>query len=347
MAEETRWSVLSRRQALTVIGAAGAVSLVGLGRRGRALAASCATTPSETEGPYWVDELLQRTDITVDPSDGSVKPGVPLQLNINVLRTDDSCAPAAGVQVNVWHCDAGGLYSDEAANGTIGKKFLRGYQVTDANGAVRFTTIYPGWYSGRTIHIHFRIRTFDGSTTTYNFTSQVYFDDTVSDQVLAASPYDTRGTRNTTNSNDTIYQAATLLTLVADGSGGYVGTYDVGLAGLPATSSGGGGGTGSCSDVTTCGAALTAALPDPSTATSRKGRRVASRLARIDARASAALTRAASVSGGKQTRLYAKARAELAKLVTVAAAADDQGVLDGSLSSIQQAVTALLAVVPS
>jgi protocatechuate 3,4-dioxygenase beta subunit len=346
MAEETRWSVLSRRQALTVISAAGAVSLVGLGRRGRAWAASCATTPSETEGPYWVDELLQRTDITVDPSDGSVKPGVPLQLNINVLHTDDSCAPAAGVQVDVWHCDAGGLYSDEAANGTVGKKFLRGYQVTDANGAVRFTTIYPGWYPGRTIHIHFRIRTFDGSTTTYNFTSQVYFDDTVSDQVLAAAPYDTRGTRNTTNASDTIYQAATLLTLVADGSGGWVGTYDVGLAGLPATSSGGGGG-GSCSDVATCGAALTAALPDPSMGTSRKSRRVASRLARIDGRAGAALTRATSASGGKQTRLYAPARTELAKLAAVAAAADGKGLLDGSLSSIKQAVTALLAVVPS
>src|SRR5438477_2608612 len=163
-------SVLTRRQALGVIGAAGAASLVALDRARRAWAASCALTPEETEGPYWVEEGLDRSDITVDPSDGSVRPGVPLQLNLNVLRADASCAPAAGARVDVWHCDAGGLYSDEAANGTVGKRFLRGYQTTDANGAVRFTTIYPGWYSGRTIHIHFRVRTFDGATTTTNFT---------------------------------------------------------------------------------------------------------------------------------------------------------------------------------
>src|SRR5439155_24394219 len=125
------------------IGAAGAMSFVGLGSGTRSWAASCAVTPAETEGSYWVDELLPRSDITVDPSDGSVRPGVPLRLNINVLRADAGCAPAAGVQVDVWHCDAGGLYSDEAANGTVGRKFLRGYQITDVSGVVRFTTIYP------------------------------------------------------------------------------------------------------------------------------------------------------------------------------------------------------------
>jgi intradiol ring-cleaving dioxygenase-like protein len=138
------------------------------------------------------------------------------------------------VQVDVWHCDAGGLYSDEAANNTVGKKFLRGYQITDANGAVQFTTIYPGWYSGRTIHIHFRIRTFDGSTTTSNFTSQLFFDETITNTVLAQSPYNTRGTRDTTNATDNIYSAATLLSLTSDGSGGYAGTFTVALDSLPA-----------------------------------------------------------------------------------------------------------------
>ena len=123
----------------------------------------------------------------------------------------------------------GGLYSDEAVNGTVGKQFLRGYQVTDANGAVQFQTIYPGWYSGRTIHIHFRIRTFAGTTTSTNFALQLFFDDAVSNQVLAKSPYDTRGTRNTTNANDTIYQSATLLALTSDGNGGYVGAFTVAL----------------------------------------------------------------------------------------------------------------------
>jgi len=228
---------ITRRQALGVIGSAGAASLIALDGARRAWAASCSVTPAETVGPYWVDEGLDRSDITVDPSDGSVRPGVPLRLDLRVLRADASCAPAAGVRVDMWHCDASGLYSDETANGTVGKKFLRGCQTTDASGAVRFKTIYPGWYSGRTIHVHVRIRTFDGSTTTTNFTSQLFFDDAISDQVLAQSAYNTRGTtRDTTNASDGIYASATLLSLASDGSGGWVGTFDVALAGLPATS---------------------------------------------------------------------------------------------------------------
>ena len=133
--------VRTRRQVLRFIAAAGAALLVTLARRGRARAASCTVTPQATAGPYWVDELLERSDITVDPSNGSVRPGVPLHLDLTVFRADRNCAPAAGVQVDVWHCDAGGFYSDEAANNTVGRKFLRGYQIADANGAVRFTTI--------------------------------------------------------------------------------------------------------------------------------------------------------------------------------------------------------------
>lgn len=223
---------LTRRKALRFIGAAGA-SAVALTRAGRTWGGTCTVTPAETEGPYWVDELLQRSDVRVDPSDGSVKPGVPLQLTITVTRADDDCAPAAGVQVDVWHCDAGGIYSDVAANNTVGKMFLRGYQVTDASSAVQFTTVYPGWYSGRTVHIHFRIRTFDGSTTSYNFASQLFFDDTITDTVLAQSPYNSRGARDTTNDTDNIYTSATLLTLTSDGSGGYAGVFDVALNGLP------------------------------------------------------------------------------------------------------------------
>ena len=320
-------SVLTRRQALGVIGAAGAASLVALDRARRAWAASCALTPEETEGPYWVEEGLDRSDITVDPSDGSVRPGVPLQLNLNVL---------------VWHCDAGGLYSDEAANGTVGKRFLRGYQTTDANGAVRFTTIYPGWYSGRTIHIHFRVRTFDGATTTTNFTSQVFFDDAISNQVLAQSPYNTRGTRDTTNANDNIFTSATLLTLTGDGNGGYVGTFDVALDSLPGTSGG-----GACAEVTACVASLDAMLPDPASATDGKSRRVANHLAHLAERAATLLDRASSSAGTKQTRLYRKARAALDHLVAVATAADTKGTLGVSLASIDAAVTAVLALVPS
>ncbi len=332
-------TALTRRQALGLFGlAAGAVSLIRLGRRTAAWAGSCVETKPATEGPFWIDEGLQRSDITIDPSDGTARPGVPLTLRLNILRTDDGCAPAPGVQVDVWHCDADGIYSDQSANGTAGKKFLRGYQLTDGGGVARFTTIYPGWYPGRTIHIHYRVRALVDGAPTFDFASQVYFDDAISDQVLAQAPYDARGARHTTNANDTIYDGA-LLTLTADGSGGYTGAFDVGLSGLPAS-------TGTCSDLASCDAAVTAALPDAATAANRKSRKVARRLARLSSRASTALDRAALSSGNRVRRQNEKARAALSKLVGVATAADGAGTLGAPLATLTQAVSALLALIP-
>lgn len=205
---------------------------------------SCVLTPALTEGPYFVDERLNRSDIRIDPTDNSVRAGVPLRLNMGVQRVQaGSCTPLTGAIVDIWHCDALGVYSDEAANGSLGRRFLRGYQMTDANGAVQFTTIYPGWYQGRAVHIHFKVRLFAGSQKTYEFTSQIFFDETVSDAVFAQAPYNTRGTRNTRNSTDGIYQQP-----VSDGTGrrsgdllllpstkadkaedGYVGTFVIGV----------------------------------------------------------------------------------------------------------------------
>ncbi len=335
---------LTRRQALGVLGAAGAVSFVGLGSRTRALAATCTATVDKVEGPFFVDELLDRSDIRVDPSDGSTQPGVPLELTINVARSDADCAPASGVQIDLWHASASGLYSDEASNGTAGQMFLRGYQVSDAAGAVTFTTVYPGWYSGRTIHIHLKARVFSGGQSTYELTSQLFFDETVNDAVMAQSPYDSRGTRDTSNAGDSIYGGTTALRVpvTADGSGGYTGTFALNLEGVPATSTG-----GSCTDLSTCRAAVTAALPDPSTAADRKTRRVARRLVRLDGRASTALDRAGAASGTKQARLYAKGRAILGRLVDAATAAEADGNLDVSLAPLTAAVTSLLALLPA
>jgi protocatechuate 3,4-dioxygenase beta subunit len=219
---------LSRRQVLLGFSIAGAASALG-GLGSRAWAQACAVTGAQTQGPYWADEMLNRADITEGQA------GVPLALTLNVLRADAGCAPAAGVQVDIWHCSAGGVYSDFAAEGTAGETWLRGFQVTDVNGAVQFQTIYPGWYVSRTIHIHFRVRTFDGSTTTYNFAAQLYFDDATSDSVIANNAEYQHGTRGITNSNDMLYTAATELELAADGNGGYAGTFDVALNGLPET----------------------------------------------------------------------------------------------------------------
>src|SRR5205807_2293498 len=108
---------------------------------------ACVVTPSETEGPYFVDERLNRSDITTDPSTGSKRDGTPLTLTFNVSRVGaGGCTTLSGAQVDVWHCDAAGVYSDVAAQSTVGRRFLRGYQLTDADGAATFTTIYPGWY---------------------------------------------------------------------------------------------------------------------------------------------------------------------------------------------------------
>lgn len=196
-------------------------------------AGSCVVRPALTEGPYFVDERLNRSDIRSDPSDGQVKAGVPLRLTFRVSRSSGgNCAALAGAFVDVWHCDALGVYSDVADMGfnTRGSKFLRGYQATDAAGLAQFTTIYPGWYSGRAVHLHFKIRTsLTGSG--FQFTSQVFFDESVTDGVHAQSPYNQKGRRNTLNQGDGIYQGGgtqLLLALAPEGAG-FGATFDIAL----------------------------------------------------------------------------------------------------------------------
>ena len=195
---------------------------------------ACIVTPAETEGPYFVDDRLNRSDIRVDPSDGSLRPGVPLTLTLNVAGVGTSCMALQGAQVDVWHCDALGVYSDVSAESTVGKRFLRGYQVTDSNGAVTFATIYPGWYQGRAVHIHFKVRTFTGSHKTFEFTSQIFFDDAISDMVFKQSPYSSRGSRDTRNAADMVYTSnsnsgAMLLATLTPTASGYRATFGIGL----------------------------------------------------------------------------------------------------------------------
>jgi protocatechuate 3,4-dioxygenase beta subunit len=203
--------------------------------------------------------MLNRIDIRIDPSDNTVKPGVPLNLQIAVFSVNGSaCTPLKDAQVDIWHCDATGLYSDEAANQTVGKKFLRGYQITDENGVVNFTTIYPGWYRGRTVHIHMKVRTFsaDGKQS-YAFNSQLFFDDKLSAEIFKQAPYSAHGPQDTTNATDMIFTATDtsgldahevgekmLLTLVKDGDG-YAGRINVGVdLSKPSVETGPGGGPG-------------------------------------------------------------------------------------------------------
>lgn len=245
--------VLSRREVLTLLGATGALTLLGAcvplapngGPGGAEAGASdltavattnanlptgCVVRPELTEGPVFVEEDLNRSDIRLDPSNGKQSEGVQFDLTFTVTKLDNAaCIPLSGVQVDVWHCDADGIYSDTTELGmqTVGQKFLRGYQVTDENGVAKFTTIYPGWYEGRAVHIHFKMRTGDG----YDFTSQLFFDDTLTDEVFAATPYNTRGERNLRNDNDGIYgQSGGQMMLTVDKvDTGYAATFDVAL----------------------------------------------------------------------------------------------------------------------
>jgi protocatechuate 3,4-dioxygenase beta subunit len=196
---------------------------------------SCVLTAALTEGPYFVDERLNRSDIRADPVSGASSAGVPLALRFNVSRVaSGACTPLTGAYLDVWHCDAAGVYSDVSGAGS-GRRFLRGYQITDANGVAAFTTIYPGWYSGRAVHVHFKLRLFAGSTTSYEFTSQFFFDESLTDAVYANAPYNTRGTRNTRNTTDGIYngltsaQKAALTLQTTPATSGYTGIINLGV----------------------------------------------------------------------------------------------------------------------
>ncbi|HKX26412.1 MAG TPA: twin-arginine translocation pathway signal protein [Blastocatellia bacterium] len=289
MAKKKENHLLNRRDTLRLLGAAGATALLGgapgqvtgslgpivqgasppPGLAGSAHAPDCVVNPALTEGPYFVDEGLNRSDIRVDPSNDAVSEGALLRLNLSVVQVaDDACIPVQGVQVDIWHCDALGIYSDiDPANtnplpgpppdvpppttppptggmdvpNTVGQKFLRGYQITDRHGEVQFTTIYPGWYTGRTAHIHFKLRLFAGSESIYEFTSQFFFDDALTRQIYATTPYNTRAqAQDTDNSNDGIFltgdgtqSAGNLILNLRPDRRGYKTSFKIGVTGVP------------------------------------------------------------------------------------------------------------------
>ena len=221
-------TILNRREVLAALGLAGVGGLLGSKASAQNTLPSCVVRPALTEGPFFVDTQLNRSDIRSDPVTGVVKPGVPLVLRFVVSRVSSSgCTLLPGAMVDIWQCDAQGIYSgvqDRFAD-TRGQKWLRGHQITNAQGVAQFTTIYPGWYPGRTVHIHFKIR-----YRNRDFTSQLFFDDALSDRILANPPYAKAGIR-TRNANDGIYRnggSQLLLNLTPSGAG-YAATFGIGL----------------------------------------------------------------------------------------------------------------------
>ncbi len=211
--------LLSRRD-LLIKGGKGAMALAAFGLTGPTIfAANTAVnrlnvvTPGVTEGPYWVEELLVRTDIRLDPVTGILQPGFPLKLDFVIWQylANGRLLPLPRAIVDVWHANSLGVYSDEQVEGTLGEKFLRGTQISNAGGGVTFTTVYPGWYSGRTPHVHFRVRVLNPLTNlvAYNFVSQVFFNEAFTNAVFSSIyPYNIRSTRDTLNASDSVYTGA-------------------------------------------------------------------------------------------------------------------------------------------
>jgi protocatechuate 3,4-dioxygenase beta subunit len=181
---------------------------------------TCVLAPEMTEGPYYVSGAKVRSDITAG------KPGAPLALRLGVANVA-TCKPIAGAAVDVWHADAGGVYSDEQVEDTVGQTFLRGVQRTGVSGFATFRTIYPGWYPGRTVHIHVKVHI--GGNVVH--TGQLFFDDALTDAVYRRAPYAARPNRDTRNANDSIYVngGSRSLLSVKRHDAGYAGTIWMGV----------------------------------------------------------------------------------------------------------------------
>ncbi|WP_165977286.1 intradiol ring-cleavage dioxygenase [Nonomuraea diastatica] len=186
-------------------------------------AGTCTLTPSATQGPFYFDAGRIRSDIREG------KPGVRLRLGIRV-QDSTACRPVRDAVVEIWHCDAAGLYSGaekESKGGSLGKplmtdmtptddkRYLRGAQVTNPDGIVQFTTIWPGWYPGRTVHIHVMVHVSDKRV----LCTQLMFDESRNAEVLARPPYSAHPGRDTVNEKDEDYRDGMLTTVVEDGDG--------------------------------------------------------------------------------------------------------------------------------
>ena len=219
-------SELNRREALKTIGGAGLAAVFGaraldlLGDDAQA-ATTCLLTPEVTDGPYWVETSLTRRDIR------SGKAGLPLVLRFTILNAK-KCSVIKDADVEIWHCDALGNYS--AVDGAS-TRFLRGHQKSNASGKAEFLTIFPGWYRGRTPHIHMKVHVGGGEV----HTGQIFFNEKIAAAVYKKAPYAARGAYDTPHSSDNIYEQAggskaqVKLAKRSGGLKGYVGTIAIGV----------------------------------------------------------------------------------------------------------------------
>jgi len=199
---------------------------------------TCIVSPTETEGPFpypggKANNPLKRTDVTDSQT------GVPLAITFLVVNVNDNCNVVTNARVDIWHCNKDGYYSGYANQpgilGTqtyVGKTWLRGYQVSDATGLANFSTIYPGWYTGRATHIHFEVYV----NNVLKKTSQLTFSETISDAVHQSSLYAAHGINTTRNASDSVFgDSATdlaneTMSLAGNIADGYTGSFTIGIA---------------------------------------------------------------------------------------------------------------------
>ncbi len=223
MAKQKADTLPTRRDVL-LLGATGLVTLIGFKDSliGKVYGDTAVTsTPALEEGPYWVDETgttFHRSDVRANVDGTNVQAGLPMYLSLTVSQISSGVVtPLKNAFVYMWQANALGVYSDETSESTSGQTYLRGYQVTNERGNVQFIANYPGWYSGRTIHTHLRIRLYPSNdptqTPTYDYESQIFYDQNITDYVANnVSPYKTRTpkTPDTLNSTDRVYTGGSL-----------------------------------------------------------------------------------------------------------------------------------------
>jgi protocatechuate 3,4-dioxygenase beta subunit len=200
---------------VTALGIAGLDS-----RETDAASVSCILAPEQTEGPYYIAGEKLRRNIT----DG--RPGAPMQLRAFVVDAT-TCRPIRNAAVDVWHADAAGVYSG-FGSGSSSRTFMRGIQRTNSRGLAQFRTVYPGWYQGRTVHIHVKVHV--GGNVVH--TGQLYFPDSLTDAVYRLAPYASRPNRTTRNADDMIFRSGgnrSMLKVKRSGSGLYVATITMGV----------------------------------------------------------------------------------------------------------------------
>lgn len=278
--EVERGTIIDRRRALAMVGAAGSMAVLGCssdgtpaataaggaagsggtggssaggstgtggtsgasGSTGDAASSSCHEIPDETPGPYpdtkgmISNSSYFRSDIRED------RTGTLLTLVLTIVDAGNVCAPISGANVEIWHCDKDGIYSEYASNTNAGSTtttYLRGVQTTDTSGQVTFTTIYPGWYSPRATHVH--IQVFNG--TTLKKTTQIGFPDASNQTVYAQTSLYTKGQNSVTNDNDQVFGNATgngtdggghtyqIADLTGDTTSGYAASIAVAMTG--------------------------------------------------------------------------------------------------------------------